>query len=105
MSIINFFGIDTDKLKKANDLCEMVLDKTGASTEKRREIYDDTYKEYYYYAEGSGNNITNNILFSIRSILADYLYYDCGINENIMLDVDEVMLYIGNTRINEYLDS
>ena len=98
--LLEFLNIDADKLHKAYDLCELVLDKTNADKEKRDDIYRCITDEYYYYVEGSGNGITYNILSAIYSVLYDYLYDEFEIDAQ--MNMNEVMLYVDGKKIDEY---
>ena len=69
-NIFDVFGIDIDELNRLNDVCGSIL--TDMDTKEKEKVYQDM-KDEYWFAEGSGCNITENIKCAVWSVLEKYM--------------------------------
>ena len=96
MDIINYFGIYTDDLKRADRICKNALKKYGADNEEINGVFEYAYHLFY-------NNIREFYQDSLTNAIIYYMFYAVETFMELNYDVD-VKFFVNGSDSHMYVD-
>lgn len=103
MDIINYFGIYTDDLKRADRICKNALKKYGADDGEINGVFEYAYHLFYNnIREFYQDSLTNAIIYSMFYAVKCFIENDIDVNVDFFVNGSDSHMYIDGVNAEEY---
>ena len=102
MDIINYFGIYTDDLKRADRICKNALKKYGADDVEINCVFAYAYNVFYKHVyEFYQDSLTNAIIYSMFYAVKCFVENDNDVDVEFFVNGSDSHMYIDGVELND----
>lgn len=102
MDIINYFGIYTDDLKRADRICKNALKKYGADDGEINGVFEYAYHLFYNNVrEFYEDSLTNAIIYYMFYAVKYFIELNNNVNVKFFVNGSDSHMYVDGVELND----
>ena len=102
MDIINYFGIYTDDLKRADRICKNALKKYGADDEEINGVFEYAYHLFYKNVrEFYEDSLTNAIIYYMFYAVEFFIELNNDVDVKFFVNGSDSHMYVDGVELND----
>lgn len=102
MDIINYFGIYTNDLKRADRICKNALKKYGADDEEIYSVFEYAYHLFYKnMREFYQDSLTNAIIYYMFYAVKTFIELNNDVNVKFFVNGSDSHMYVDGVELND----